>query len=308
MGQVYGHHFQRGGASVAFLVKPAHAEAAHRGFVLHPLNVPARKRMPVPFTGFSVFTEATVAAREKWDAIVLCVTTDALGKGSWLRELCAGLGDATLVSLQGGLEGRAQLAALVPPEQTVSGVIAIISYAAPLPGESLAPGVAYWLPPLVKNPFSGPRAAAVAEVLNRGGLPSSVAKGDLTLKSAVGEAVLGSLIMALEIAGWSFDALRRDRELRILACRMMREGAQVAARHHGFGAPLAPRLIRPWMLRAAVRALPPFFPMDIETYLRVHFTKVGPQMHDALGLRIARGQALGIETPAMRDAVQRLAA
>ena len=56
VGQVYGRHFQRGGADVAYLVKPEHLDETRRGFTLYPLN-DGRPPPPVRFEGFEALTD-----------------------------------------------------------------------------------------------------------------------------------------------------------------------------------------------------------------------------------------------------------
>src|SRR5262249_9887240 len=85
VGQVYGRALRRGGAEVAYLVKPKHAEAARRGFTIHPLPGAAGH-----FTDFSVLTEPAGA----WDAVILTVPTPPLRQPRWLERLQAGVDTA----------------------------------------------------------------------------------------------------------------------------------------------------------------------------------------------------------------------
>ncbi len=189
VGQVYGYHLQRGGADVAFLVKPKHAEATRRGFVLYPLKK-KRVREPVHFTGFDVLTDVAEVGEQSWDCVILCVSSTALRAGDWLAELAAVIGDATLVTLQPGPDDYAFVTERVPAERVVAGLIGLCSYAAPLPGEDVPePGTAYWMPGFMRCPMSGPpeRVKPIARALRRGGHTATISKDvrrDLAFGSA----------------------------------------------------------------------------------------------------------------------------
>ena len=73
--------------------------------------------------------------------------TSAL-EGEWLAPLLEATGDATVVCPQPGVHVLERVGRFVPPQQVVSGEIGFIAYQAPLPGEALDPGTAYYFPPL----------------------------------------------------------------------------------------------------------------------------------------------------------------
>jgi 2-dehydropantoate 2-reductase len=309
VGQVYGRHLQKGGARVAFFVKPKYAEEARRGFTMYP--VARRDRWePVRFEGFDVVTDLEAVAARRWDQVWLCVSSTAL-QGDWLAPFLAAAGAAgqgTLVTLQPGLLDRQALAERWPEQRLVSGLITLIAWQAPLPGhaEPREPGVAYWFPFGTPNPFGGPPDLArdVADALRVGGCPAVVSE-DVARPGALGSSALIPLIAGLEVAGWSFAALRGDPILAIAAAAG-REAARVAAAHVGGSAGPAPLLLRPGLVRPLIPLLPKLVPFDLETYLAYHFTKVGDQTRLMLATYAARGRALGQPVGAIEALAERL--
>ena len=289
VGQVYGRHFALGGADVTFKVKPKHAEAARGGFTMYPLEG-RRKSRPVRFEDFRVITTDAEVAAERWDQVWLAISATAL-RGDWLEEFLAAVGDAPVVTLQPGPEGGEHLAARLPPERLVTGLITFVSYQTPLEGESRPePGVAYWLPPLTPTPLEGDREVvrAAVKTLGAGGLNARMAKG---VRESVrwGSALLQSVIAALEVAGWSLGELRRSRIK--LASAAAREATGIAA--PGFRRGLTRVATTPWLMRLGIRIAPAFTPLPLETYLRYHFTKVGDQTRAALATYARRGEEQG---------------
>lgn len=306
VGQVYGHFLAQGGAEVAFMVRPKYAAAARDGFVLYP-----RKRgkpaTPVRFEGFDVLTEIAEVAARDWDAVILCVSSTALRSGTWVADLMPAIGDATVVTLQPGLDDYAFLTERVPAERVVSGLIALASWTAPLDGEPAgASGTAYWVPPMAKFPFSGERAASIVAAFRAGGMPARRHR-DVQTAAAFAVPLLQAQICALECAGWSFANVRADKPLRRAAFDVMREASAVAAIERGAKPPLPQRLLRPtlisWILRLAARLAP----MDIERFFQFHYTKVKDQSRDLLDTWIERADAGGLESSALRDMRERLA-
>jgi ketopantoate reductase len=301
VGQVYGHHLARGGAEVAFLVKPAHAAELTGPLRLYPLNRPRRQRTaPVEFRGFGVHTDPTAVGREGWDQVYLTVSSTALRAGDWFGRLAAGLGEATLVLLQPGPDDRRFLEGHLPAERMVQGVITLIGYRAPLPGETRfsQPGVAYWFPPLSPSPMSGERVEPVLAALRAGGLPARRHR-NIGAVSSFPTALLMPLMAALEQAGWSFRTIREAGRL-ALAAEAAGEALRVIAGHEGRPAPWPLRLVnRPLAVRLALALAPRLMPLDIESYLRAHFTKVGDQTRDFLRTYLRLGKAAGLPTAAL---------
>jgi 2-dehydropantoate 2-reductase len=294
VGQVLGLHLQRGGARVHFLVRPAYAEATRRGFVLQPLH---GARAPATLTPDGVLTTVDEVAARRWDVVLLCVSSTALRAGSWLADVARAAGAATVVAIQPGLDDPALVGAQVPRERLVWSMFGLVSYVE-------AEATRWYLPPLARLPFDGPRARPIAETLTRGGLPSVVRAGVADALAFAG-AALDLHIVALECAGWSLASLRRDRALVGELHAALDEALAVAAHHRGRAAPwLLRRLLRPWVTRLLLRLVPRLAPFDAERYLRGHFTKVGDQTAAQLDAYVALAAK---DTPALRRLRERLA-
>jgi hypothetical protein len=302
VGQVHGRHLARGGADVGFLVKPEHVEECRAGFTLYPLNRPPRRRAePERFTGYGVYGSAAGVARERWDQVYLAVPSDALRVGSWFASLAQAVGDATVVLLQPGPEDRAFVLAEVPESRVVQGIITLLGYRAPLPGETRfpAPGTAYWFPPLAPSPMGGTaaRVGPVVRALRAGGLPARRLPAVPALAD-LGGALMIPPIAALELAGWRLDRFRREHLP--LALRASREAMSVVAHRRGRRPPAMLRLAaRPAVVRPLLRIAPLLTPFDLESYLRAHFTKVGDQTKDVMRTYLAWGESGGLPTAAL---------
>jgi ketopantoate reductase len=293
VGQVFGRHFQLGGGEVAFFVRPAYASQVEQGLTLYALNQPS-PWTPLPFSASAVITDPAQVPAFAPDCVVLCVSSTALRQGSWLTDLAAAAPEATVVTLQPGIEDHTYIAEHLAEAQgcspaaaaqrIVTGLISFMSYAAPLPGETIeVPGVAYWVPPMTDLPFSGPRhrSQPVIDLLRRGKLPAR-RLADVSARLAFAGPVLQMQIIALECAGWRFAELGKQRQLRKLAFEATQEAFQIAQRHLGQRAPLGLRLLRPWVISAGLGLTRRLAPFDLERFFEVHFTKVGDQTRHQL--------------------------
>lgn len=295
VGQVYARHLAAGGADVSFLVRAAHA-GEHDGFLLYPLRSkghfdPARLRPK------RVFTSLDDAKTEAWDAVWLCVPTTALVK-SWVEEIARATGDATLVFFPAGIGVVERLG--LPAERCVTGLISMMSYFAPMAGDprDLAPGVAYWFPPLAPTRFSGAdaRRDAVVAALKRGGCPA--ARGDVTEGGAFGSAVLMPHVVGLEGAGWSYAPFAREGWLRD-SVAATREAIAAAAAHLGVARPFFAALLFPWTVRVLLGVVRLLAPLDVATFFETHFTKVRRQTEVQMAQYIALATKHGCEATAL---------
>jgi len=296
VGQVFGYHLAQGGADVTFLVKPKYVEECRRGFTLYRL----------PKTTKLEFKAEVVSEPVAADQIYLTVSSTAFRAGTWFAELARATGDATIVVLQPGMNDHAFAAQHAAEARLVDGTINFLSYHAPLPGETrfAEPGMAYWFFP-GKGPFSsssaGERADAVVAALRAGKLPAKRV-ADVGKQTAFPAAILSTFVAALEAGDWSFRGMNKA-----LAGRAGREAMRVAAHERGVSAPFGPRL--------ASRALGPLSwiarrvaPVDLETYMRVHFTKVGDQMHEGIANYVERGRAASLDVGALEQLTKLLRA
>jgi hypothetical protein len=309
IGQVFGRHFQLGGADVSFLVRPKYADQARAGFVMYPLNRSASARnTPVRFEGFGVETDQAEALGKGWDLVVLAISSVALRSGTWFQELADNLGDAKLLALQAGPEDPDIVFGAVPQERGAWGMLAIISFQAPLPSQTLPePGVSYWFPFGGRLAFSGSPEVVdlVTKALSAGGMPTGKVASVQT-EVAFSGAILSMVVVALECAGWSFTALRRDPALLGLSVAAMRESWEVATATSGAKTPGALKLIRPFMLKAILAIAPYILPLDLEEFFNFHYVKVAEQTLLMLNTDLARGTASGVARPATAELAARL--
>lgn len=298
VGQIYGYALQQGGAEVSVYVRPKYIEESRKGFALYPLNR-GRSPAPVRFTPNSVLSNPAEVAAAHWDVVMLCVPTTGVSDPGFGALLDA-TGDATIVSLIPGPDAAAFVAQHIPASRTASGLIPLISYPTPMPGESRPePGTAYWVPPFSHTPLTGPldRTEIVARTLRAGKLPAK-AKPETGAISGIGfpDALLLILVQSLKHSGWKFRGLYQNfatfRDAR-------REAALIVERKTGTKRPAWLEWIGVPALKLVAFASRVIVPFDMEIYLQVHFTKVGEQMRLGLEKYIGEAEALGIEVRAL---------
>ncbi|MEZ4465796.1 MAG: 2-dehydropantoate 2-reductase N-terminal domain-containing protein [bacterium] len=303
VGQVYGYHLFKGGARITFFVKPKYREGLQAdGMPLYPLKGPDQGKQ-IDFREFDLVSTPEEVAARSWDQVWLCMSSTAL-KGPWLEPLLAAAGEATVVTLQPGLEDVQYLTARMPADRLVRGLIPMISYQAPLPGQHVdPPGVAFWWPP-AKNPFSGPRDRlhGVVQLLNQGGWPSK-AVPDVTPQLALGSALMNPVMAGLEVNDWKFKAFGRGDGSR-LASRAMKQTAGIAA--PGRARLMVWFMARRTTLRFILWLGERLLPLPLEVYLGYHFTKVGDQTRAQLASFIEKGQAAGKPVDAIQALARRL--
>ena len=309
VGQSYGYFLQRGGARVTYQVKPSHVESLRDGVVLYPWNRPAKQRpVPVQWKDYELVTSVEEALALQADVYCVATSATAMFGSAWFDQLCAGLGDATLVSLQPGTSVPEYVFARAPRDQVVWGLISLVAWPAPLPGQDLPePGQGFWVPWGSKLGFSGPdaRVAPLVQVMNAGGGPST-AREDIHADQAFAGPILANVVIPFELSGWSMRALSADRALLQLAISCMRESWARAERKTGKRTPLFQRTLGPGMLGFALRHILPLAPLDFEAFFRVHYTKIADQTPVLLAQRIADIQAAGLPTRNLEELQRRL--
>ena len=301
VGQVYGRHLAAGGARVTFLIREKYRAALEDGMTIYPLNEGGKNAQPFKFRRFELATSNDALENETWDQVWLCVSSTALRK-TWLGDLMKRVGKATVVALQPGLEDRAFLLAYVHEQRLVNGLISLISFPTPLPGgprSDRLPGMAYWVPPFAAQPFSGPaeRRDQVIDALGAGGMRATKA-AEVSRLSAFPAAMLMSLMLCLEGAGWSFACFRKGHRLSE-AVAVMREALVIAARHHQVRPPWWRWLLSSLLLRTALVVAPRLIPLPLEPYFRFHFQKVGDQTQLYIQTYLTKGRLLGVKTEVM---------
>ncbi len=300
IGQLYGHFLKQGGATVDACVRPRYADETREGFRLYDRD-----------RGFDDAEEFTPDAvkpgpesvdGQDYDAALLCIPSTGL-RSPWLRKFAAAIGTTPVISLTPGLRDREKIAQHIPDDQIGVGLITAVAYPAPLPGEDVdEPGTAYWLPPMAPAFFEGPGdiVEPVTNCLDKGGMKTRRVD-DVTEKSAFGAAVLIPAVATLETLDWSLERLRSSRDERKLLKRAIDEAASAVENYLDTSRPLPLRFVGPSVLRGVLTAAPMMPPFDLETYLRVHFTKVGGQTRMALDEFIDRRRLDDLESPALKQ-------
>jgi hypothetical protein len=295
VGISYGYYLAQGGAEVAFLVKPKYAADLEAGTHVY---FPRKRGLREPFLwkDYRVLTDNAQVAAEPFDAVFLCLSATAL-RGPWLEPFLASLGpDTTLVMLTPGAEDLTYLSARFPRERIVAGLITLVAWQSPLPGESdHPPGIAIWFPPMTKLPFHGPksRAEPIVTTMKSGGCPARYRGPDIAPGGTVASAVLTAHVAALEGAGWTFEGLRKS-PLSVLASTAAREGMSVLASLQERRPPLFRHLVRRGLMNFGLRLAASRMPFDFEVYLRYHFTKVRDQTAFSLGELVRLGRERGL--------------
>lgn len=301
VGQVLAYHLQLAGARVGVLLRDEASAAGRLEFVLYPLNARHSRTRPIRFSSFDLLTRPTSAAGGAWDQIYLCVPSTALND-----DLLAGIqehsGPATIVKLQPGLRDRRAYAAHFRDGQLVTGMLSLISYSAPLPGEPIAePGTAFWFPPILPSLFGGPqgRSQQVVQTLRAGGFPARN-HPDVERLLAHALATEAPLTAGLECARWSIGEFTRGRWFGV-ACQAVREARVIVSRSQGSRPPRIMQLFGRVTLRLAIELLPKRRPIPLEAYLRRHFTKLRAQSRQHLDQYIEEGTERGLPVASLRE-------
>lgn len=302
IGQVYGHHLANAGAEVSVLVRPHYKEDARAGFSLRQHRIAGMSPKTHRFVPHQVFTSFR-EARGIWHQVWLCVPSNALLE-PWLGEIRDNVGDATLVLLTPGINDLKILSAVYPADRIVSGMISMVSYFAPLPGQNLDPCTAFFFPPFSPSLFEGEaeRVVAVTSMLQRGGCPAAVTN-NARAKSALASAIMMPIIVALETEGWSLSKLRNSDTL-LRGIVAARQALKLAMAEHGLTKTPLEKVLHPKLFQFGLAVAPSVTPFPLETYLRVHFTKVRVQTDQMMKRYLALGEEHNIGT----DQIARLCA
>ncbi|HEX9676923.1 MAG TPA: 2-dehydropantoate 2-reductase N-terminal domain-containing protein [Anaerolineales bacterium] len=306
VGQVFARHLQQGGGEVTFLVRHGHLDRLREGLTLYPLNRRQARSRPLHFDAFQVILDPGEIRARAWDQIYLCVPSTAL-REDLLVPLNAAIGEATLVTIQPGLEDLSVILLHVDESQVVAGMVSFVSYRAPLPGGAVPrPGIAYWFPPLLATPFSGSaeRARGVVDWLRRGGLPARLHPDVPTLAAFV-VATQMCLTAGLECVDWSFSRFRQS-PLLLASYAAFREAMRVAGAYHSAEPPLLLRHLRPAMIRTLLRLAARRRPFDLERFIAQHYTKLHAQTRLLIAAYIEQGRQRQLPTAALEELLQLL--
>ncbi|WP_158675527.1 ketopantoate reductase family protein [Nocardia stercoris] len=292
LGQVYGAELARGTATISYLVKPRQAAQLRDGVTVTRLH---RTRGPATTTlkPARVYTDPAAVADTGWHSVWLMVDSTAL-HGTWLRSLREAVGDSTVVAFDQSLGDRPALAAEWPEDQLVALTVGVLAWAGPL-GAERHDHTAYYRPPGGATILAGKpdRVTPLRDALEAARTPAR------TGRVGAGPALAAQnvpYLAALEIAGWSMNALRADTAT---AAEAAFEAATIVAAERGLPAP-PHRWALDRRMRATLRILPVLAPFDVETFWRVHCTKIGPQTRTMLRDWAEAGERRGLPTTGLR--------
>jgi len=297
VGSVYGYLASRNPApktvKVTYLIKPKHRKGLEEGLKLYHWK--GRRAEKILFKEFSLIESIKEVEKLNFDAVLITLPSDKIREEGWLESLLKATKTAKVWSLQPNptdrdfIRQKMKAAGISDIDgNLVFGSIPILSYLAPMPGENFTePGYAFYLPPTSKAAWSSkvtPEAKKTADLFSAGGLPSKVVAESDT-NSILPEALLRCLVAGLEKSEWSFDRFLNGPNL-LLVTEGIREMTAIFSKKAGVkdpGKKLSGKLLSTGFgIRAAVRGSRLLMPFDFEAFLRVHFTKVETQMHQAI--------------------------
>ncbi|MDX1694440.1 MAG: 2-dehydropantoate 2-reductase N-terminal domain-containing protein [Ketobacteraceae bacterium] len=297
VGQAYGYQFAQAGNQVSFFVKEKHEQSMAEGLVLYHLNQDKKRRRPVHFRDYGVITDWHKARETHWHQIYLCISSTAFLTFDFKGLEQAIKPETIVVILQPGPDDYELACQHLPKEQLVQGMITLISYNAPLPGESVPePGIAYWLPPMAATPFTGnPKArAAVVNTFKRANMNAAV-NTNLRKMAPYATAALMVFLTALEASDWQFDQLKSNVELQEQMLQAQSQAFDAVSWQTDTPPPLWRHAIKGWVIRLLLRTAPKVVPLDLETYFQVHFTKVKDQTKLFMNTYIASAEKHDLE-------------
>lgn len=297
VGSVYGYFASRHPApktvQVTYLIKPKHRKSLESGIKLYRWK--GKRTETILFKEFSLIESLTDLVGKNFDAVLITLPSDKIHEAGWLESLLKATKGAKIWSLQPNPTDRDFIREKMRAAEIsdidgslVFGGIPILSYLAPMPGETFSePGYAFYLPPTSKASWSSKvptEAQKAMRLFTAGGLPSKVVS-DSDTSSILPEALLRGLVAGLEKSEWSFDRLLNGVNF-YLMIDAIREMTAIFSKRAGVkdpGKKLPGRLLSSGIgIRTAIRASRLVIPFDFEAFLRVHFTKVETQMHEAI--------------------------
>lgn len=296
VGQVYGKYLAEAGNDVSFLIKEKYAEEMAKGVILYNINRDKQCKNPLRFSQYQTVTSWSAAAEQSWDMIVLCISSTALQDGLDFEGLKHALKSGTLVMLQPGPQDMALVRQHIAAGQIVQGMITLVSYHTPMPGENTAvPGTAYWLPPLAPMPFAGPvdRRSDVIQTFI-GAKIAAKSTQDLRKTSLYSTAFFMVFLTALEASHWKFGVLRKDTPMIERMLKANQEAFDAISAKHTIAPPFWSKWVSPWMVKSFLRVAPHATPFDLEQFFQVHFTKVKSQTKLFVNTYIADANETGI--------------
>jgi 2-dehydropantoate 2-reductase len=271
VGAVYGRHIKRAGTHLTYLVRPKYADEVRRGIRLY------HGRYDETLVPDDVVTDVAQLKGRSIQQVWLCVPTTGVDDDFLAQLRDATEPDTLIVDLTPDLSGR--VPRVIGADRVVNGIIPFIAYQTPLPNVASeahrAPGVAYWLPPLIPTTLSGKEAMRAANVIRRGGMRATIVD-DAAKQQTLGAAMFAAVIATLEASDWKLAKCRANID------DSAREAVAIAAHMTSSSPGLVGLVARPFVVRTLLALAPAIIPLPLEPYLEYHFTKVAPQMRASL--------------------------
>ncbi len=307
VGQVYAQQFASAGHDVHLFLKEKYVAEAQQGFTLYHLNRDKKKVKPITFKNFHCHSDWSTVAERQWHQIWLCMSSTGFAQMD-LQPMVQAVGDATFVVLQPGPDDIQRMKDTVGADRVVSGMINMISYHTPLATETVAQeGIAFWIPPMIPMPIEGDRARAdvVIDTLKQAKIPASYQAG-YAAKGIHGNAFLMVFLAALEINQWHYKSLAGNKAVLKTMIEAQHEAFDALSQHYGTSAPSALKCVKSWMIPPLLTASRYIAPLDMETYMQAHFSKVRSQTVALLQLFIERAQQYQLKHDALSTLVAQL--
>ncbi len=280
VGIVYGYHLAQAGFSVTFLIKEKYQSDLEKGTFLYNLRKDKSLKSPIHFKDFATVFSFEELKLKEWSQIYFCISSTALHSFDFKNFNENIKGNPTIIKLQPGIEDLKYLQKIYPSKKIIEGMISLISYPCPLPTEQVKQaGTAFWFPPFSPTPFSGEKSRRneIIQTFKAGGISSSSSKN--VFKDALfPSGFLSGLVCSLELANWKFSELKKSKKLLNGFFILNNEIFEILEKEYDSKRPIILRLInRTWIIKLLLSIAPKFIPFDLETYLKVHFSKVKDQ-------------------------------
>lgn len=280
VGLVYGYCLAKAGFSVTFFVREKYQSELEAGTFLYNLRKDKKLKSPIHFKEFSTIISFDELNSKNWSQIYFCISSTALHAFDFTAFNANIKGEPSIIKLQPGIEDLELLQNNYPKERIIEGMISLISYPCPLPTEKVnQPGTAFWFPPLSPIPFSGEkkRKDEIIRTFKAAGVSASSSK-DVFIDSLFPSGFLAGLVSSLELADWKFSELKNSKKLLHGFKELNNEIFEVLEQQYSLKRPLLIQLInRIWIIRLLISIAPKLVPFDLESYLKVHFSKVKDQ-------------------------------
>ncbi len=293
----------RGGAKIGFYVRPQYhldiSSTLHLTFISRPKESKTIHEHRV----ISLLEEVI----DEWDELWLCISSDALKKGDWLKGLLERMPSVKILSLTPGMKDKSWLKEKFPHREWCFGLISFVAWQHPIHKadqvEACRTTIHYWKPPLSSLLFEG-LSDHSHRILRMGGMKTKEKK-ELSFSTAMGSSLLLTSMACLELKEWSLLHLR-SRESRVFLSACIAEAQRVVMSYFGSSAFFFPILSHPIFLYWILFWAPKCTPFPLEEYLQYHFTKVSPQTREILKTWVEHADELDIAVPNLHNLERQL--